>query len=339
MAAWDAIIVGQGIAGTTLAWHLLEAGWRVLVMDREEEISSSKIAAGLITPITGQRLALSWQVETFLPSARKFYARIEAKTGAKFFHEREAVRLFQRDEERSRWAERQRDPAFQQHLSAPQPSPLLDPAWVDSRGGGFAMRTAQLDAAAYLQASRGWFRQQECYQVGEFAWDSLPAEGLVISCEGFAATKNPHFQWIPFKAAKGEILTVRFEHPGPPLSLHSGIWLAPTKDATVFRVGSTYDWHQLDQTPTVAARQELEEKLRQLVKVKFSVIHHEAAVRPIIQESKALLGLHPVQERLGFFNGLGSKGALHAPWFAARFTDFLLHGTALPTECDLRKNF
>ena len=66
----DAIIVGQGLAGTTLAWCLLEAGMSVLVTDPEEEITSSKIAAGLITPITGQRLALSWQVETFLPAAR-----------------------------------------------------------------------------------------------------------------------------------------------------------------------------------------------------------------------------------------------------------------------------
>ena len=59
----DAIIVGQGLAGTTLAWCLLEAGLSVLVTDREEEVTSSKIAAGLITPITGQRLALSWQVD------------------------------------------------------------------------------------------------------------------------------------------------------------------------------------------------------------------------------------------------------------------------------------
>ena len=56
-APWDVIIVGQGLAGTTLAWHLREAGQRVLVIDACEPVTSSKIAAGLITPITGQRVS------------------------------------------------------------------------------------------------------------------------------------------------------------------------------------------------------------------------------------------------------------------------------------------
>ena len=43
-------------------------------------------------------------------------------------------------------------------------------------------------------------------------------------------------------------------------------------------------------------------------------------VRPIINESKALIGLHPVHRRLGMFNGLGSKGVLHAPFFACLIT-------------------
>lgn len=340
MAAPEAIIVGQGIAGTTLAWAMLEAGQRVLVVDAETPVSSSKIAAGLITPITGQRLALSWQVETFLPAARKFYARIETLTGAKFFHEREAIRLFASDDERQRWARRKHDPAFVQHLVVPQPAPLVDPAQVEAAGGGFAMRTAQLDVPTYLAVSRAWFQGHDSYEARPFDWAApWPESRWILACEGIAARENPHFAWIPFKAAKGEILTVKFAVPMPPRSLHRGIWLAPTQDSTVFRVGSTYDWHQLDQTPTAVARAALEAKLRSLVHVPFTVIHHEAAVRPIIQESKALLGLHPVHERLGFFNGLGSKGSLHAPQFAQCFADYLLHGTALPPDCDLRKNF
>ena len=92
MATWDTIIVGQGLAGPTLAWQLMDAGQRVLILDANEEVTTSKIAAGLITPITGQRIALSWKVEEFLPVARKFYRALEARTGELFFHERRAVR-------------------------------------------------------------------------------------------------------------------------------------------------------------------------------------------------------------------------------------------------------
>ena len=42
--------------------------WRVLVVDREEDITSSKVAAGLVTPITGKNLTKSWRVDEFLPT-------------------------------------------------------------------------------------------------------------------------------------------------------------------------------------------------------------------------------------------------------------------------------
>jgi glycine/D-amino acid oxidase-like deaminating enzyme len=351
MATWDTIIVGQGLAGTTLAWQLIDAGQRVLILDANEAVTTSKIAAGLITPITGQRIALSWKVEEFLPVARKFYRALEARTGELFFHDRRAVRLFSKDDERKRWAERRVRPEFAVHLSDPQPEPLVESELADASGGGFEMLTAQLDVAGYLAASMKCFQEMSCHRVAVIDWakDVQFSEtdvqvmgetaSRVISCEGFAAKRNPYFSWVPFKAAKGDILTVKFSQPMTPRCLHAGIWLAPTKDPTICRVGATYDWHQLNQEPNPVAREELETKLRALVRLPFQVIHHQAAVRPIIHESKALLGLHPVKDRLGYFNGLGSKGSLHAPWFAACFTEFLVHGKSIPDDIDLRKNF
>lgn len=344
---WDVIIVGQGLAGTTLAWHLREAGQRVLILDACEAVTSSKIAAGLITPITGQRLVLSRRCDEFLPAAAKFYARIEKCTGKKFFHERIAMRLFTSDTERQNWSQRGQRPAYQSHLLKPQPTPLLDPALGDASGGGFAMHAAQLDVAAYLEASRAVLD----WQPATLDWQkdvTFGAEGisvpghkarLLISCEGFAATRNPYFSWVPFIAAKGDILTVRFHRPVPSRTLHRGIWVAPTADPEVFRVGSTYDWENLDQVPSASARSEIEGKLKAFFHVPYTVLDHQAAVRPIITESKALVGLHPERERLGFFNGLGSKGSLHAPWYARCLADFLVHQTPLPDDLDIRKRF
>ncbi len=340
---WDVIIVGQGLAGTTLAWNLIEAGQRVLVLDAEEPVTSSKIAAGLITPITGQRLALSWRIADVLPSAHKFYASVEARTGAKFFYPRTAVRLFQSDAERQIWAERSSRPAFQAHTISPQPEVLLAPDVATTRDGGFHMSTAQLDVAAYLAASRANFPYErmtiDWHRDVAFAGNAITVGPYtarrVISCEGYAAARNPYFSAVPWKPAKGEILTIRLAKPLAPLCLHRGVWLAPTADPCVFKTGSTYDWKVQDQTPTASARSEIETKLRQFFRVPYRVIGHEAAVRPVIRESKAMIGLHPIHEALGFFNGLGSKGALHAPWFAALFTDVLVHGRPLPPEFDI----
>jgi flavin-dependent dehydrogenase len=55
------LIVGQGLAGTALAWRLWERGVPFVVVDRDEAVTCSKIAAGLVTPITGMRLNLNWR--------------------------------------------------------------------------------------------------------------------------------------------------------------------------------------------------------------------------------------------------------------------------------------
>ena len=70
------LIVGQGLAGTALAWELIWRGRDVLVVDAGEAVTSSKIAAGLVTPITGQRLALGWRVDEMLAAARPYYERV-----------------------------------------------------------------------------------------------------------------------------------------------------------------------------------------------------------------------------------------------------------------------
>ncbi|RYD33523.1 MAG: hypothetical protein EOP86_13170, partial [Verrucomicrobiaceae bacterium] len=75
------LILGQGLAGTLLAWHLHWLGQRVLILDREEADTSSKVAAGIVTPITGKRVAVSPGVEEFLPEAMACYQRTAAALG------------------------------------------------------------------------------------------------------------------------------------------------------------------------------------------------------------------------------------------------------------------
>ncbi len=346
---WDAIIIGQGLAGTTLAWNLLDAGLRVLVVDAQEAITASKIAAGLITPITGKQLALTWRCDEFLPVARRFYTSIEVRTGQNFYHAGMAIRLFTSPREQTHWARRCDQPAFQPYRITPSPDPIIDPALVSAPHGGFAMHAAQLDVAAYLAASRAAFMADQSYIAMALDWErdvtigpdtlTLHAQTTryLISCEGFAATRNPYFAWVPSKAAKGEILTIRVHELVPPHTLHCGVWIAPTPQPDVFKVGSTYAWTNLDQTPTPDARADIERRLAAVLRVPYTVLDHQAAVRPIIHTSKAVVGFHPAHERLGFFNGLGSKGSLIAPWFADRFTQAIVNGTPLPHDSDVRK--
>ena len=70
------LIVGQGICGTMLSWFLHKQGKTFLVIDDNNENSSSKIAAGIINPVTGRRYAYTWMIDEVMPFAIQAYDEI-----------------------------------------------------------------------------------------------------------------------------------------------------------------------------------------------------------------------------------------------------------------------
>ena len=349
LTAFDFIVVGQGLAGTALAWSLRWSGARVLVVDRDIAITSSKIAAGLITPITGQRLVKTWRFDELWSAAITFYRRVEQETGTTLFRVKPMVRLFSTSTEVDQYARRLAAGEFREMVREPEPP--LDPSSFVSEQGGFEMPAAgQLDVPRYLLASREHFAREDCYLTTNLdAERDLELDGLgvrlprlgvsaekLIFCQGIDATLNPWFRAVRFKPAKGEILTVRIPGLCESRVVHHGVWLAPL-GGELFRVGSTYEWQQLDNVPTPAGRGEILARLREFLLLPFEVIDHQAAVRPIHLNQYPIVGLHPDHEQLGYFNGLGSKGTLHAPFFASHFVRVLAGEVALDPEVDLNR--
>jgi glycine oxidase len=320
----DFIIVGQGLAGTTLARRLVARGLRVLVVDREGD-SSSRIAAGLITPVTGKRLARSWRWDELYPAAVAYYRDFQRETGDAVLHQRPALRLFATEEERDEFDRRAAG------VLAGLVRKVDDvPAAFAAPLGGFEMPTAaRLDVPRYLDASREHFRRTDAYRVAdldptreiELVSDGVrltrlgvEARGLVF-CRGFTPGVDPWFGRVKFNAAKGEILTLRIPGLAEDRVVHRGVWLAPV-GGDVFRCGSTYTWEPLDCEPTAEGRAEIESRLREFLRIPYEVIDHRAAIRPVIDAGFAVLLRHREHPRIAYFNGLGSKGSLLAPFFA-----------------------
>jgi glycine/D-amino acid oxidase-like deaminating enzyme len=339
----DVAIVGQGLAGTALAWHLRWAGARTLVVDREPAVTASRVAAGLVTPVTGKRLARTWRLDDLLPAAVAFYRRVEAETGTPVFHPRRMVRLFRDDAERAAYAGRAA--GFGGLVADPDPPP--DGRWFAAPLGGFEMPTAaQLDVPRYLDASRRHFAdgylRADVDPVADVALSpgrvDLPRLGVtadrLVFAQGFAAVGNPWFPRVRWNAARGDILTVRVPGLDERRIVHRGVWLAPA-GGDLFRAGSTYDRSDLTDAPTAAGRDEVCGRLRAFLRPPFEVVDHRAAVRPIVLDQRPVIGLHPDHPQLGYFNGLGSKGTLQAPFVAARLADLLTAGRAADPELDL----
>ncbi len=208
-----------------------------------------------------------------------------------------------------------------------------------------------LDTKGWLAASAAWFEARGRLQRKKLDPAAVKPDrdgvilpdgsraAAVVFCEGAAARTNPWFPWVSWKCAKGEILTISAPELADERRIVSrGGWLLPVDGAGTFRTGSTYVWNRLDETPTPEARAVLEERLRGWLRVPWNVIGHEAAVRPIIHQSLARMGRHPVHPALVFFNGLGSKGVLHGPRYARMLAEHLVEGTPLPASVDVAGN-
>ena len=349
MTTYDTCIVGQGLAGTTLAWMLHRQGERVAVVDQHEPNSSSRIAAGLITPVTGKRFVKSKQFDLLWQAAVAFYRDIETETKTTFFKQNNSIRLFASQEERELLSQKSIShfPNLVQISEHPVNEKMFDTTY-----GGFEMKqAARLNTRQYLNTSREYFSRQQSFFESEIDPETdlqltnefvrIPMLGLtasrVIFCQGFTGSKNKWFQTVPFDAAQGEILTVRIPDLNEPRVVHRGIWLASMGD-DLYRVGATYNHDQLDTTPTKTGRDELCSRLAEFLHLPFEVIDQHAAVRPIIVGRKPAIGFHPHFPQLGYFNGLGSKGSLQAPWFAQLFADVISKKRELPAEFHVAKH-
>lgn len=341
MTHCDFIIVGQGLAGTTLAWTLCRRGRSVVVLDRETATTASRIAAGLVTPVTGRRLARSGHWDKLYPIAERFYRDVEDATGSVLWHATGALRLFADADERAEFRRRTRPdaPPAVWIGDLARPTEAIPPAFEAPHGGFVMPAAARLDVPRYLDVSRQWLGQRDAYRRADLDWHRdlelspdrvrLPRLGLtaagLIACRGFTIDPDPWFGGVRFIPAHGEVLTVHIPDLEEQRTIHRGVWLAAIGHQT-YRCGATYSWERLDGVPSPAGRAELETRLRAFLRLPFRVVGHQAAVRPVIDAGTPSLGRHPRYPQLAFFNGLGSKGVLLAPYYASVLADCLLAG-------------
>ena len=74
---YDYLIIGQGIAGTTLAHQLLIEGHKVIVVDNNPDTSSSKIASGLWNPIVLKRMKKVWMADEMIATFNRIFELVD----------------------------------------------------------------------------------------------------------------------------------------------------------------------------------------------------------------------------------------------------------------------
>jgi len=321
MAA-DVLILGQGLAGTLLAWELERAGISFAIADLGPARAASFAGAGIINPITGRRLVKSWRFETLRPLARAIYGELEAALGVPLWRELRVRRLFADERERA---------VFAQKRARGELAPFVPEAADDS--GFWIHAAARVDLRALLAAARA--RWSASGRLRTATPHDLSSAALVIDCTGEALAAAREFGFVPWEFSKGEILELAVEELAPDVVLNRRHWIAPVGPGAAW-VGATHEPGARDRQPTAVARSALEASARELLGDRaFTVTGHRAGVRVNLPDKHPVAGRHPASPDKGVINGLGAKGALWAPMLAQMWAKHLTAGTPFDPEIDV----
>lgn len=363
----DYLIIGQGLAGSILAYILLERKQNVLVLDIPSLQHCSKVAAGICNPITGRNLVRTWKSKELFSFLNDFYPKLEKQFNQKFFFNIPVYRPFQNLEQQQDWSAH--EDKINEEVIFPKDR-FLGENINDEFGGLLIKNGGHLRTDIFLERIKNYLIEKESYQEELFDFEKLKTENNtiiyknieaknIVFCRGAADKTNPFFEKLPFFPAKGEILHVELENSHPKtienlnqIILNKGCWLVPfqnkenylkskVKEVSIplFRTGSNYDHKDLTLEPTEKAKEQIESKLKTVLNVDYHIKKQEVGIRPATRTRKPLIGTHKDFKHIHIFNGFGAKGSSMIPYFAHQFSEYLLGNGELDREVRVEKWF
>ena len=342
----DVLIVGQGIVGTVLAHTLIKHEKSVIIIDDPKLSSSSRVSAGLFNPVVFKRLTQSWKVDELIDLLVPFYKESEKLFGEKLLFDQKILKIFSEEQERTLWEKKMKEEVGK-YLLPVSDEPIKEFADMPF-GHASVLGAGYLNVQKFLSLSRKYFLENKMMRdeifepkkmkitEGGISYDDGIIAKKIIYCEGYKGMSNPYFNWIPFKRAKGELLTVKIKNYHFVQVINKAVFVAPLGN-DLYRVGSTFVWDTINDDPTEEGKAKLTESLRKVVGDNFEIIDHKAGVRPSISDRRPVLGMHPEHEQLVIFNGMGSKGVMLSPYFAEHLVQHLYEGKELNREVDIRR--
>jgi hypothetical protein len=328
-------IVGWGLAGTIMAWQLFFNKINFVVYDSTKN-HSTKTAAGIVNPIVFKRLTKSWQADLLMPYAEVFYKKIEKELKHKIISPKHIYKIFSSFEDQNDWMAKQSDEHFDNYL-LPINS-LFKIEGIDAPFGYGEVNTfGNLDTNRFLTLSKRFFISNGVIFNDEiFDYKFVNKENDYFFCEGYDLVNNPYFNYLPLKPTHGETIIIKTNQLNFDGIINKNMFIMHIKD-DLYKVGATYNWKLKEPICTEKGKEELIEKLNQVVGFDYEIVSQQAGVRPTVKDRRPLIGTHPSYNNLHVFNGLGTKGVMIAPYYSKQLTNCLLRGDELDKEINITR--
>jgi glycine oxidase len=332
----DFLVVGAGLAGISIAERILQKGLTVRVVSNSEWPSSTGVATGMFNPIVFRRLNKTYMIESVLPEMHAFYHLLEKRLDTKLISNHPIFKHISSEEYASFWNERSNTSEF---------NLFLDPIEANY---GEVKQAGLVDCPKLRERYEKFLRSEGYLDDSTFNYDALSMDdsgviykGLnydhVIFCDGPFISHNPHFNWLPFKIAKGDWIVVETEETLPERIVNNVINIIPLGQ-NQYKLSSTFEWETEIWRPNPDQITALVKAFQEIYPVSYKVINHQSGLRPAASDRRPYLGRHPRLRNISVFNGLGSKGVILAPFFSKHLIDHLVDDLPLMKDVDIKRH-
>lgn len=339
----DYLIVGCGLAGISFSEIALANNKSILVVDNESQ-NSSKIAGGLYNPVILKRFSEVWQAKEQLILMNQFYVNLEQKLKIKVDFKTPILRKFFSIEEQNNWFAASDKPALAPFLS----TSIITKKYsgIDSPFNyGEVLHTGYVDTASLLEHYKKYLLQEQLLLQESFDYEKLEvlSKGIryknieakhIVFAEGFGLHANPYFNNLPLDGTKGELFIIKAPGLNLDVIVNTSVFILPLGDG-LFKVGATYNWKDKTDLPTEEGRQELTDRIKEIINCEFEIVAHFAGVRPTVKDRRPLVGTHKDYQSIHVLNGLGTRGVMLGPAMAQSLFDSIESGIPLSKEINI----
>lgn len=342
-------ILGGGLAGLSLAYYLIDKGCKVQIFDSQHPLSATRLSAGMLTPITGMNCSINWNFETFYPSALALYTSLDAKQTHPIIRRNRYKRFFRTEKERLAFSKRYpTHPIYRQWSIMSILPNNTDDGFHNPLGGFSANNVHSIDVQTVHAILRKKITAHHPFEMGTYSIETIIASennvryrghtfDAFVCCDGFNATRNHWFNWIPFQLLRSDTLTFYSESLDASSIYNRGKWVLPL-DKQRFKYGSThFRVKHLSHSLEKAGYDELSRTLNESLNVPFQEEVYQSAYKMTVPDKRPVIGQHPTSHRLYIANGFGSKGVLSIPFCTRTLALHITEGTPIPSELDIKR--
>ena len=341
----DYLIIGSGLAGISFSEMALQNGKSILVLDNSSQ-NSSKIAAGLYNPVILKRFSEVGQAKEHLLVMKEYFAVLEKKLNTQVDFKTPILRKFFSVEEQNNWFAASDKVNLAPYLSNQLISKKFES--IDSPFGyGEVLQTGYVDTALLLEKYKSYLITNQLFLKESFDYGLLQEEtdGIrykdiqarhIIFAEGFGMHVNPYFQHLPLDGTKGELLIIKAPLLDLDVILNTSLYILPLGN-DLFKIGATYNWDDKTALPTEAGKNELVQRIKEIITCDFEIMEHHAGVRPTVKDRKPLIGTYEHHNSIHILNGLGTRGVMLGPAMAKALFENIEYQKPLDSFVDIKR--